>query len=65
MKPSIYDLMQQVRNHPDFVGGTIFTTDDVPEGKRLPPDWREKWLTDRLAERGNEILDDLCVETDQ
>ena len=60
---SIYSLMQQVRNHPDFVGGTIFTIHDIPEGKRLPPNWREKWLTDSLTEHGNAVLDDLLASS--
>ena len=63
MEPSIFDLMQRVRSHPDFIGGAIFVTHDVPEGKRLPADWNQKWLTDRLCEHGNEILIDLCTET--
>lgn len=54
---SIHDLFAKVRAHPDFVGGTIFTLDDVAERGELPSDWKEKWLTDRLVECGNETLD--------
>ena len=60
-REDIHDLFSKVREHPDFVGGTIFTADDIPEGRKLPDDWREKHLTDPLAERGNELLDDNCV----
>ena len=28
-QPSIHDLFAQVREHPDFAGGTIFTREDV------------------------------------
>ena len=61
---SIYALFAKVRSHPDFVGGTIFTVDDLPEGTKLPDDWREKWLSDRLAEQGNDLLDLFCTDTD-
>lgn len=28
---SIYDLMAQVRDHPDYVFGTVFTADDIED----------------------------------
>jgi hypothetical protein len=57
----IYSLFNEVKNHPDFVGGTIFTTDDIPEGIKLPDDFREKDLSNYLAQVGNQMLDDLCL----
>jgi len=62
MPEDIFKLFERVRKHPDFIGGTIFVKEDIPEGKRLPDDYRKKWLTDPLAERGNLILEDICVE---
>ena len=61
---SIFGLIQQVRNHPEFIGGVIFTTEDIPEGKQLPSNWREKWLTDKLAFAGSEFLAHICGEDD-
>lgn len=58
----IHELFRKVREHPDFIGGTIFTTGDIPEDHRLPDDWNQWRLTDRLVERGNEVLVQLCVE---
>lgn len=54
---SIYELFNAVREHPDFVAGTIFTKDDVPEGKQLPPVWKSKWAEDPMIAAGNEALE--------
>lgn len=62
MPNDIHALFLKVQEHPDFVGGTIFVKADIPEGKRLPDDWKPKWLENPLVERGNDILDGLCVE---
>lgn len=61
-KRDIHNLFAEVRNHPDFLGGTIFVHADIPKGRRLPSDWREKWLTDPLAERGNQLLEQFTEE---
>lgn len=49
MPESIFDLFQQVRSHPDFVFGTIFVDDDVPEAKlatlKAAPKWAEECIT--------------------
>ena len=60
--PELYELWKKVTEHPDFIGGVAFEVDDIPEGRKLPDDYRKKWLTDPLSERGNHILDDICVE---
>lgn len=52
---SIYDLFQKVRNHPDYVFGTIFTTDDFPDG--VPDDFNGDYATDHMAEAGNEYIE--------
>jgi hypothetical protein len=57
-EPDIYALFAQVREHPDFIGGTYFSRADIPAGTVLPADWRQKRLTDPLAECVNAILDD-------
>lgn len=62
-REDIHDLFSKVREHPDFIGGTIFVRADIPEGRQLPSGWREKWLTDRLAERGNQLLEQLTEQS--
>lgn len=62
MADTIYDLFGRVTAHPDFIGGTIFTREDVPEGRALPSDWRNKWLSDPLAEKGSQILEDIAED---
>jgi hypothetical protein len=45
-------LFRRVREHPDFVFGTIFVRDDFPRGE-VPEEPSSKWANDTLAERGN------------
>jgi len=53
----IYELMQEVRNHPDFVFGTIFTVEDFPDG--VPEKFSARHAEDALAERGNEVIENF------
>lgn len=45
---SIHELFGRIREHPDFCGGTVFTTEDVAEAIFEPEDgWGgEKWPED-------------------
>lgn len=52
---TIYDLMQHVRAHPDFVFGTVFTKDDFPDG--VPDDFPAKQGDELLAETGNLLIE--------
>jgi hypothetical protein len=55
MSDSIYTLMTQVREHPDYVFGTVFTVEDFPEG--VPDSFSESKANDALVERGNEFIE--------
>lgn len=54
---SIYNLMAQVKDHPDYVFGTVFTSDDVEDrkeqleqdGVEFPPSWDWKEYKDGLG----------------
>jgi hypothetical protein len=59
--PSIHDLFEQVRQHPDFVFGTIFVREDFP-GSDVPEDFPRRFAADLLAERGNLFIDDHLPE---
>lgn len=54
--PSIFDLMRAVREHPDYVFGTIFVTGDFPD-EQVPDDFPVNRATDALAEAGNEFIE--------
>lgn len=54
---SIYELFRLVREHPDFVAGTIFTKDDIPVGKLLPPVWKSDWVEEPMIDAGHEALE--------
>ena len=63
---SIYKLFNAVREHPDFVAGTIFTKDDIPEGKSLPPVWKSRWVEDPMIDAGNVVLENFyCGDDDE
>lgn len=55
LEESIHDLFQRVREHPDFVFGTIFVLDDFPH-REVPDDFSPKHTTDRMIERANEEI---------
>ena len=59
---SIHDLFQQVREHPDFVAGTIFTTNDLPppgtpQPRGLPDRTKNKWIEGAMVTAGGETLE--------
>lgn len=58
-QPSIHDLFRAVREHPDFVFGTIFVTGDFPD-EQVPDDFDASRATDALAERGNQYIEDTA-----
>jgi hypothetical protein len=60
---TIFDLMAKVREHPDYVFGTIFVRGDFP-GEVVPDDFPVRQVEDRLAEHGNEMIDDLVANTE-
>lgn len=60
-RESIHDLFEQVREHPDFVFGTIFVREDFP-GANVPEDFPSRYAADLLAERGNLFIDDHLPE---
>ena len=57
---SIYELFNAVRGHPDFVVGAIFTKNDIPEGKLLPPVWKSKWVEGPMLIAGDRALETFC-----
>lgn len=59
-RESIHDLFEQVRQHPDFVFGTIFVREDFP-GSIIPEDFSPSLATDMLAERGNLLIGDQAT----
>jgi len=61
----IHEMFRRVREHPEFVFGTIFVRGDFPRGE-VPDDFPSKWATDILAERGNPyIADTVGVDEDE
>jgi hypothetical protein len=62
--PTIHELMQRVREHPDFVFGTYFCTGDFP-GEQVPEDFPVNRATDALAETGNLLIADICGEGEE
>jgi hypothetical protein len=54
---SIHDLFQRVREHPDFVFGTIFVKDDFPNEEVRWAKWFSAQAADKdLNERGQEYI---------
>lgn len=60
---SIYDLMREVRDHPDFAFGVVFTAGDFPDSI-IPEDFEGKYIEDTLAEQGNEYIENEVGEPD-
>lgn len=60
--PSVYELMRQVRDHPDFVFGTIFTIDDFDDD--VPDDFNENRAQDALVEAGNDYIQNFASGED-
>lgn len=63
--PDIHELFRKVREHPEFIFGTIFVPGDFPN-EDVPEDFPRSQATDRLAETGNLLIGDLCgMEDDE
>lgn len=58
--PSIFDQFEHVRQHPEFVFGTIFVRQDFP-GANVPEDFSPRFASDALAERGSLLIGDLAT----
>jgi hypothetical protein len=56
-QPDIHELMRRVREHPDYVFGTIFTRKDFPNGE-APEDFEAHHAEDEIVARGNDYLFD-------
>jgi hypothetical protein len=59
--PDIHDLFQQVRDHPDFVFGTIFVTADFPSEQAAEQARDTHWdkaFENQLVETGNSLISD-------
>lgn len=61
MPESIFDLLKRVRQHPDYVFGTIFVPNDFPDG-RVPEDFPTEHANDALAEAGNLFIEQVVGE---
>lgn len=70
--PNIYDLWKMVWKHPDYIGGVIFTTDDVENAAtgtdrdaskmdtaRAMKDWE-----DGACNEGMEALIECAIDTE-
>lgn len=57
--PSVFDLFFQVKDHPEFVFGTIFVPGDFPGGT-APEDFSPKWAEEALACAGGNYIADQC-----
>jgi hypothetical protein len=55
-KPTIFDLMQAVRRHPDYVFGTAFVVGDFPD-EIVPEDFDSGQAEDWLVQAGNEFIE--------
>lgn len=65
--PSIYDQFRGVREHPDFVFGTIFVRGDFPGGV-VPETFHRREASEALAQAGNEYIEIMVgppVEADE
>ncbi len=56
----IYDLIRQVKQHPDFVFGTIFTRGDFSDRDRHRVQKMSGDATEWLVMRGWEYLETMC-----
>ena len=54
-QPTIHDLMKAVREHPDYVFGTVFTREDFAGD--IPWDFSPSRAEDALVERGNAYIE--------
>lgn len=61
---SIYDLMDQVRQHPDFVSGVIFTTHDFHDQEAMTYD-NTSLIEDAMTRAGFETAEELGFEQNQ
>ena len=59
----IFALMDRVRQHPDYVFGTFFVPGDFPGGT-VPDDFNTSYITDKLAEAGNEYIEFVVGDLD-
>ena len=59
----IFELLNKVREHPDYVFGTIFVPGDFP-GNIVPEDFSGRWGEDTLAQAGNEYIYDIVGDAD-
>ena len=59
----IFALMDRVRQHPDYIFGTFFVPGDFPGGV-VPDDFNTSYITDKLAETGNEYIDFMVGYSD-
>jgi hypothetical protein len=53
---TIYELMQEVRNHPDYLFGTVFTVDDL-DGWQTTSGFRNDRGDEAMAVAGRDYLD--------
>lgn len=58
----IYELMKAVREHPDFLFGAIFTTDDL-EGRDLMASFSPSNAEDSMVDAGWDCLNDKMLST--
>lgn len=55
---SVHELFKEVREHPDFVFGTIFVKEDFPGGEpRWLPTGGQDWAEDHLVAAGNTFIE--------
>jgi hypothetical protein len=57
---TIHDLFTRVRQHPDFVFGTVFVLADFSDLK-VPDDFSPKHAEEAIVERGNRLIADAGV----
>jgi hypothetical protein len=56
----IYDLIHQVKQHPDYLFGTIFTSDDFAEDDRASVRSVAGDATDWLVNEGWEFVEEVA-----
>ena len=54
---TIHDLFERVREHPDFVFGTVFVLGDFAE-ETVPSEFSVKQAEEALAQTGNRLIAD-------
>lgn len=60
--PSVIDRFHALQRDPEYIGGTIFTVDDVADGMRFD---EHDGLSDHLVERGNDYIDQFCYADEE